>query len=645
LIRGFFHLTINVYKHYKPMFINPPLKIPFENLGFYVIMVSMKYLLYYRDGFIKKFPLSKPAITIGRSSENDLIIDEDYVSRRHMRIDVKDTCIAIYDLNSTNGIYVEGTRVKQAVIQIGESFFVKGTSFILRDGSLEEFKLAEELIPVFDKIQSENEKKIDTTETRYVKNVFTELLKHILAVGLKKSDFHDFILEVSAYLNSIRDFGSIFLVSRENDNINVILSIKREKKVLEQLKGIMEQDKNIFKEDQHWLPIPGSKNNYFCSYTLNIKGCEAALIYIPLNLKKDENEKVEQFLYSFAKEITLLSQIMQEEKKSPKLGIECGKPFTFDEIVASDSHMKNLIKQAKKIAQSNIFVLIQGESGTGKELFARLLHNHSPRAGGQYVALNCAAIPENLLESELFGHEKGAFTGAYSQKKGKLEMASGGTLVLDEIADMPLGLQIKLLRVLQEQEFYRLGGNIPIKVNLRIIALTNCNLKQLIKDEKFREDLYYRLAHHIITIPSLRERKEDISALTTFFTRKYCKINNKTVRGYSMKVFEILQNYNWPGNVRQVENEINRLINLVDDGGTIDYDLLSDELKFSEVDFEDTCRLPPYMADARSEREYIMKLLEKNQWNKSKTARDLNMTYQGLHKKMKRLSIARSRPK
>lgn len=613
-----------------------------ENLLFYVIIETMKYLLYYRDGFIKKFPLSKPSITIGRSSENDLIIDEDYVSRRHMRIDLKEKYIVIYDMNSTNGIYVEGTRVKQAMIHIGESFFIKGTSFILRDGSLEEFKLAEELIPVFDKIQSENEKKIDTTETRYVKNVFTELLKHILAVGLKKSDFHDFILEISAYLNSIRDFGSIFLVSRENEDFNVILSIKREKRVLDQLKGIIEQDENIFKEDQHWVEIPGSKGHYFCSYTLNIKGWDAVLIYIPLNLKKDENEKVEQFLYSFAKEIALLSQIMQEGKKGPELEVESGEPFTFDEIVAADSHMKNLMKQAKKIAHSNIFVLIQGESGTGKELFARLIHNHSIRAKGQYVALNCAAIPENLLESELLGHEKGAFTGAYSQKKGKLEMASGGTLVLDEIGDMPLGLQIKLLRVLQEQEFYRLGGNTPIKVDLRIIALTNCNLKQLIKEEKFREDLYYRLAHHIITIPSLRERKEDISALSTFFTKKYCKMNNKTVRGYSMKVFEILQNYNWPGNVRQLENEINRLVNLADDGGTIDYDLLSDELKFSEVDFEDTCRLPPYMADARSEREYIMKLLEKNQWNKSKTARDLNMTYQGLHKKMKRLSIARS---
>lgn len=599
----------------------------------------MKYLLYYRDGFIKKFPLNKPELVIGRSPENDLVINEDYISRRHLAIKVKEDCIKIQDLESTNGVYVEGCRVKESTINIGESFFIKGTSFVLRDGSLEEFKLAKELIPVFDHIKSEDSKAPDTTKTKYVKNIFNELLKHILAVGLKKTDFHEFMLDITSFMNVITDFGSIFLANLEENDINVIMSIKKESGILDHFKTILKKVPHLFEDDQEWQLIPDQDAKFFSTFTLKVNGKKAVLIYIPNSANRDENKKVESFLLSFAKELALLSQIMHETSKSKKVDIKAEEQLSFDKIVAADPQMQNLIKQAKKIAQSNIFVLIQGESGTGKELFARLIHNNSQRAKGQYVALNCAAIPENLLESELFGHEKGSFTGAYQQKKGKLEMASEGTLVLDEIGDMPLGLQIKLLRVLQEQEFYRLGSNTPITVDLRIIALTNSNLKQLIREEKFRDDLYYRLAHHVITIPSLRERKEDISALINYFTMKYCKLNNKVVKGFSMKVFEILQNYSWPGNVRQLENEINRLINLVDEGGLIDYDLLSDDLKFNEIDFEDTIRLAPVMVNRKSEKDFIIKLLEKNRWNKSKTARELNMTYQGLHKKMKKLAI------
>ena len=192
--------------------------------------------------------------------------------------------------------------------------------------------------------------------------------------------------------------------------------------------------------------------------------------------------------------------------------------------------MKELIQQAKKIASSDIFVLIQGESGTGKELFARLIHKYSRRSKKEFIAINCAAIPENLLESELFGHEKGSFTGAYTQKKGKLEVVSGGTLVLDEIGDMPVNLQSKLLRALQEKEFYRVGGTTSITVDLRIISITNKDLKQLITEGKFREDLFYRLVHRPITIPPLRERKEDISALINFFTLKFCQQGGKKRR-------------------------------------------------------------------------------------------------------------------
>jgi Nif-specific regulatory protein len=313
------------------------------------------------------------------------------------------------------------------------------------------------------------------------------------------------------------------------------------------------------------------------------------------------------------------------------------------EIITNSETVKTLIDQAKKIADSDVFVLIEGESGTGKELFARLIHRCSQRDQNKFVALNCAAIPENLLESEFFGSEKGAFTGAYNQKKGKLELASGGTLVLDEIGDMPLNLQAKLLRALQELEFYRLGGSTPIKVNLRIISLTHQNLEELIKEKKFREDLYYRLVHRTITIPPLRERKEDIPPLINYFTNKFCRQRNRSISGYSVKAFEALVNFDWYGNIRELENEINSIVNLTDDGERVDFDILSEKIKKNHESTMEPSPHPPSPAlqgfNLKPERETIIDVLKKHNWNKSRAAKELNMTYHGLHKKMKKMEI------
>ena len=217
--------------------------------------------------------------------------------------------------------------------------------------------------------------------------------------------------------------------------------------------------------------------------------------------------------------------------------------------------------------------------------------------------------------------------------------------MFDEIGDMPINLQSKLLRALQEKEFYRLGGTTPITVDLRIISITNQDLKRLITEGKFREDLYFRLVHRTITIPPLRERKEDISALINFFTQKFCRQNNKKISGYSIKAFEALQDYRWKGNVRQLENEIHSIVNLTDDGETVGYDILSDEIKANadEGGVVQEAKLFPGKKDVESEKAYILKLLERNNWNKSKTARDLNMNYRGLHKKMQRMEIQRGK--
>ncbi|MGE5174642.1 MAG: sigma-54-dependent transcriptional regulator [Betaproteobacteria bacterium] len=234
--------------------------------------------------------------------------------------------------------------------------------------------------------------------------------------------------------------------------------------------------------------------------------------------------------------------------------------YKFDEIVSTSHAMEEALNLAGRVASSNATILLRGESGTGKELVAKAIHYQSPRADFPLVKVNCAALPETLLESELFGHEKGAFTGAAARRIGRFEAADKGTLFLDEIGELTPGMQVKLLRVLQEREFERVGGNVTIKSDVRVIAATNRDIEKAIKEGAFREDLYYRLNVVSVVIPPLRERKEDIPGLMDFFIKKYGDENNKHITGISAEARDLLMRYNYPGNVRELENIIERAV-------------------------------------------------------------------------------------
>ena len=238
------------------------------------------------------------------------------------------------------------------------------------------------------------------------------------------------------------------------------------------------------------------------------------------------------------------------------------------QIVGQDAALKHVTLQLHRAAATDITVLLEGESGTGKELFARALHALSPRADGPFVAINCAAIPENLLETELFGHEKGAFTGAAGRKLGKFELAHRGTLFLDEIGDLPLGLQAKILRALEEKRFDRVGGTMPVQVDVRVVAATNRNLKAAVAAHQYREDLYFRLSVFPITIPPLRDRAADIPMLAKYFIERFCRDVNKMTMGLSPAAAEELSAYPWPGNVRELQNCIERAV-ILTEGDTI----------------------------------------------------------------------------
>ncbi len=252
-------------------------------------------------------------------------------------------------------------------------------------------------------------------------------------------------------------------------------------------------------------------------------------------------------------------------KKILLLESQVGWEGRFDDIVGMSSQMQEIFQMVQTVAKSNATVLIMGESGTGKELAAKAIHHHSDRARNKFIDINCGAIPKELLENELFGHERGAFTGADRQYVGSCERAHGGTLFLDEVREMDLSLQVKLLRVLQERSITRIGGSEKINIDIRIIAATNKDLRAEVEKGTFREDLYYRLNVVPILMPPLRMKREDIPLLSQFFLEKYAKENNKRFRGFTPEAMEAMVSYDWPGNVRELENNIERVLVLHDD--------------------------------------------------------------------------------
>ncbi len=327
----------------------------------------------------------------------------------------------------------------------------------------------------------------------------------------------------------------------------------------------------------------------------------------------------------------IIARINEEKGLHQELNLlrdEIKEIFPTDSFIAQSKKMKEILKIVNRVAKSDAAVLILGESGTGKEMIARLIHQMSPRKDRQFVPISCAALPETLLESELFGYEKGAFTGAEKRRYGKFELAHQGTLFLDEIGDLPLSTQVKLLRVLQEFTFERLGSNTPIKVNVRLISATNQDLKKKIARGKFREDLYYRLNVININIPPLRQRREDIPVLAEYFLKKFSQRSHKEIKGITPDALKRLVRYDWPGNIRELENVIERAVVLCPG----DYITIK-EIPLEWHTEEESGSL------AEMEKVHIKKILEKTGWNLSEAAKILGIHRNTLRAKIKEYDI------
>ncbi len=345
-------------------------------------------------------------------------------------------------------------------------------------------------------------------------------------------------------------------------------------------------------------------------------------------VKGDDNDKIIPLLYKALEKVQLIKKVQQLEKR-------ISDKYSFDTIIGKSKGLEQVIDLAKKVAKTDSTVLLTGETGTGKEVFAQAIHENSNRVGKSFVALNCSTFSKEILESELFGHKQGSFTGAVKDKKGFIEEANGGTLFLDEIGEMPLELQAKLLRVLETNEYIQIGDTTPRKSNFRLIAATNRDLKTESEAHRFRSDLYFRLNIFEITIPPLRERIKDIAPLTNYFVKQFSEKVNKKIVSIDGNFLHKMETYHWPGNVRELKNVIERSVILADD-----FNLTQDVLPYEIQHQQDNSNKTMSAFSMQSiEKLHIQKVLNYTKGNKAETARLLEIGVATLYRKLDEYKI------
>jgi transcriptional regulator with GAF, ATPase, and Fis domain len=497
----------------------------------------------------------------------------------------------VRDLNSRNGTVVNGAGVEEQWLQHGDEIAVGDSSFLFL---LED----QDIAPAGGRVEFEDAQFTAETTILNPRDVVylqpDRLLLELPATSGVARNLNA-LLKISRIVHAIRDLnelqgqlldlifevvpagrGAILLADNEGTQFNSMFARTRQagqaplvkvsrtiaRQVLEQRIAILGRDVASSDELREVESLAASEVRSLLCVPLTVFQRVIGCIYLDSNslsarLQDEHLQLVTAIASISAVALENASRLQWLEQENNRLTVEISQDRS---LVGEGSRMKEIYQFLKRVAPADSTVLIEGESGTGKELAARALHRYGPRASKLFVAINCAAIPETLLESDLFGHERGAFTGAAGLKRGRLEVADGGTVLLDEIGELAPALQVKLLRVLQEREFERVGGLHPIKVDIRLIAATNCNLEQAVREGRFRQDLYYRLAVLRVTMPTLRDRREDIPMLARHFVQKHAKRCKVKPKGISPEALSRLVNYEWPGNVRELENAIERAL-------------------------------------------------------------------------------------
>lgn len=601
------------------------------------------------------FQLDEDSVVIGRETSAGLCLPDSSVSRRHSQIEQEDQQITITDLQSLNGTFVNDVPVKRRVLEHGDRIRIGDTQFLFLVQEGEVHSAASRVVLDDGRSASGATVQIKLNDALY-----------LMARDLSA------LLKVSTTINAIRgleelqkrllellfevvpaDRGAILLGNPEGADFEQSFGLDRQGNMEATIKvsrtvarQVLTEGVSLLSNDPEGSESPDAAESLMALRT-------SSLLCVPLVMMDralgiiylDTMEPAKRFDSDHLQLVSAIAGIAA-------VAIENARHFQWleseNQRLRADARLEHnmvgespLIKQVfsliSKVAPTDSTVLIGGESGTGKELAARAIHQSSKRADKPFMAVNCAALAESLLESELFGHEKGAFTGAQTQKKGRLEIADGGTVFLDEIGELSPALQVKLLRVLQEREFERVGGTRTIKVDIRLIAATNKDLDEAIRQGAFRQDLYYRLNVVSLELPPLRRRPEDIPLLASYFAAKYADKCNRKVSGISPDAKARLLGYDWPGNVRELENAIERAVVL----GTTEI-LLAEDLPEALLEYEistETQAARYHEAVAQTKKQIILKAMDEAKGSFTEAARLLGVHPNYLHRLIRNLNL------
>jgi Nif-specific regulatory protein len=616
-------------------------------------------------------PLAEGEVTIGREATNAVPIADPSVSRKHCLLSGQDGRFLVRDLDSRNGTLVNGAGVEEQWLQHGDEIAAGDSSFLflLQD---------EETAPAPGRVEFEEAQFTAETVVLHPRDVVylqpDRLLSELPATSRVARNLNT-LFKISRVVHAIRDLnelqgqlldlifeiapagrGAILLADKEGQQFNSMFVRMRQagqaplvkvsrtiaRQVLEQGVGILGSDVPGSDELREVESLAASQVRSLLCVPLTVFEHVIGCIYLDSDsvsnrLNEEHLQLVTAIAGISAVALENARRVHWLEQENERLTVEISQERS---LVGDGPRMQEVYQLLKRAAPTDTTVVIEGESGTGKELAARALHRNSPRASKPFVAINCSAIPETLLESDLFGHERGAFTGAASLKKGRLEVADGGVVFLDEIGEMAPSLQVKLLRVLQEREFERVGGTHPIKVDIRIIAATNCNLEQAVRDGKFRQDLYYRLAVLKITMPALRDRPEDIPMLVRHFVQKHAKRCKVRPRPISDAALACLVNYDWPGNVRELENAIERALVLASSDVILPEDLPESLLERPLL--PEMTEATYHLAIKELKKQLILDALEQTHGSYADAARLLGLHPNYLHRLIRNLELKES---
>jgi len=616
-------------------------------------------------------PLSEGEVTIGREASNGIAITDPSVSRKHCLVSGQGGRFLVRDLDSRNGTLVNGAGVAEQWLQHGDEIAAGDSSFV--------FLLEDEgLAPAASRVEFDEAKFTSATTIIHPRDVVylqpDRLLRELPATSRVARNLNA-LLKISRILHAIRDLnelqgqlldlifeivpagrGAILLADKEGQQFNSMFARTRQagqcetvrvsrtiaRQVLDQGVAILGSDVRGSDELREVESLAASQVRSLLCVPLTVFEQVIGCIYLDSdsvsNCLHDEHLQLVTAIAGIsAVALGNARRLHWLEQENERLTVEITQERS---LVGEGERMKDVYQFLKRAAPTDSTVLIEGESGTGKELAARALHRNSPRANKPFMAINCSAIPETLLESDLFGHERGAFTGAASLKKGRLEVADGGVVFLDEIGELAPTLQVKLLRVLQEREFERVGGTHSIKVDIRLIAATNCNLEQAVRDGGFRQDLYYRLAVLKITMPTLRERKEDIPMLVRHFVQKHAKRCKVRPRPVSREALACLVNYDWPGNVRELENAIERALVLASSDVILPEDLPESVLERPPL--PEMTEAKYHAAVKELKKQLILDAVEQTQGSYADAARILGVHPNYLHRLIRNLELKES---